>query len=249
MPVAPGPSRRYLILLVLVSAALAVIFLSSFRSQAQSVQYSDNSLGPPNSPTSQFSDDNVELQSVTLTGAPIMPHLGNETAKAELGRSAWRLLHTIMARFPDTPTADERMALQNYIHLFVRLYPCGECAEHFREIVKKFPPQVSSRSAAAAWACHVHNKVNERLGKDIFDCSKIGDFYDCGCADDEGGIGDERVVAGDKDNLAERKKPEMSKERKERLTGISGREFNVDLVTADISAPVRLEREGWSQGG
>jgi FAD-linked sulfhydryl oxidase len=60
----------------------------------------------------------------------------------------------------------------------------GECAEHFSLILKQFPPQVSSRSAAAAWGCHVHNEVNKKLKKNLFDCSKIGDFYDCGCADD-----------------------------------------------------------------
>jgi len=91
----------------------------------------------------------------------------------------------MMARFPDKPTADESAALKSYIHLFQRLYPCGECAGHFGEILAKFPPQVSSRSVAAVWACHVHNEVNKSLKKDIFDCSNIGDFYDCGCAEDE----------------------------------------------------------------
>jgi len=91
-----------------------------------------------------------------------------------------------MAKFPDQPTQDEQTALFSYIHLFGRLYPCGECASHFRTILTKFPPQVSTRSSAAAWACHVHNEVNKSLKKDLFDCSKIGDFYDCGCADEEG---------------------------------------------------------------
>jgi hypothetical protein len=61
----------------------------------------------------------------------------------------------------------------------------GECAAHFGIILKKFPPQVSSRSAAAAWGCHVHNEVNKSLKKPLFDCGDIGDFYDCGCAEDE----------------------------------------------------------------
>jgi FAD-linked sulfhydryl oxidase len=91
----------------------------------------------------------------------------------------------MMARFPETPTDDEKAALKSYIHLFQRLYPCGECAEHFGEILKDFPPQVGSRNTAAGWACHVHNVVNESLGKERFDCTKIGDFYDCGCGDDE----------------------------------------------------------------
>ncbi|KAH0390031.1 hypothetical protein KCU89_g16044, partial [Aureobasidium melanogenum] len=105
--------------------------------------------------------------------------------RAELGRAAWKLFHTTFARFPDKPTAEESAALNAYIHLFQRLYPCGECAGHFRTILDKFPPQVTSRSAAAAWGCHVHNEVNKSLKKELFDCSNIGDFYDCGCADGE----------------------------------------------------------------
>ncbi|KEF51916.1 uncharacterized protein A1O9_11905 [Exophiala aquamarina CBS 119918] len=118
-------------------------------------------------------------------GDHIMGRLGNETLKADLGRAAWKVLHTTMARFPDKPTADESAALNQYLHLFARLYPCGECAEHFQKVLKKYPPQTSSRSSAAAWACFVHNIVNERKGKPIFDCANIGDFYDCGCADEE----------------------------------------------------------------
>lgn len=118
-------------------------------------------------------------------GEHIMSKLGNETLKAELGRAAWKVLHTTMARFPDKPTTDESEALSQYLHLFARLYPCGECAEHFQKILKKYPPQTSSRSSAAAWACFVHNLVNERKGKPIFDCANIGDFYDCGCAEEE----------------------------------------------------------------
>jgi FAD-linked sulfhydryl oxidase len=105
--------------------------------------------------------------------------------RAELGNAAWKVLHTTFARFPEKPTKDESDALRQYIHLFQRLYPCGDCAEHFGQILKQFPPQVSSRNAAAAWGCHVHNEVNKRLKKSLFDCRNIGDFYDCGCAKDE----------------------------------------------------------------
>lgn len=121
----------------------------------------------------------------TTSGDAIMGKLGNETAKEELGRAAWKLFHTTMARFPDKPTTDESQALKDYIHLFARLYPCGECARHFQQILKKYPPQVSSRSTAAAWACFVHNEVNASKNKPIFDCANIGDWYDCGCAEDE----------------------------------------------------------------
>lgn len=120
-----------------------------------------------------------------LKGGAIAPKLENATAKAELGRASWKLLHTMMARFPEKPSEDDSLALKTYIQLFARLYPCGDCASHFQQLLKKFPPQVSSRNAAAGWACFVHNQVNERLKKPDFDCAKIGDFYDCGCGDDD----------------------------------------------------------------
>lgn len=91
----------------------------------------------------------------------------------------------MMARFPEKPTEDESAALLTYITLFSRLYPCGECAAHFRKLLAKYPPQVSSRNAAVGWACFAHNIVNERLKKPIYDCAKIGDAYDCGCADSD----------------------------------------------------------------
>jgi hypothetical protein len=91
----------------------------------------------------------------------------------------------MMARFPDKPSEEDRLALKTYIQLFARLYPCGDCASHFQKIIAKYPPQTSSRSAAAGWACEMHNIVNKRLKKELFDCSKIGDFYDCGCGDDD----------------------------------------------------------------
>lgn len=40
------------------------------------------------------------------------------------------------------PTQDEREALEAYMHLTSRLYPCGECAAEFQALLKTYPPQV-----------------------------------------------------------------------------------------------------------
>lgn len=118
-----------------------------------------------------------------LQGDTIMPKLANETLKQELGRAAWKVFHTTLARFPKKPTPDEREALSSYIHLSARLYPCGECATHFRLILQQYPPQTSSRDAASQWGCFIHNLVNQRLGKEVFDCGTVTETYQCGCAD------------------------------------------------------------------
>ncbi|ODV72532.1 flavin-linked sulfhydryl oxidase CYBJADRAFT_129508, partial [Cyberlindnera jadinii NRRL Y-1542] len=103
----------------------------------------------------------------------------------ELGNAAWKLLHTILARYPENPSSEERSYLEQYIFYFGKVYPCGDCARHFAKLLKKYPPQTSSRQTAAVWGCHIHNKVNERLGHDLYDCSHIIEDYDCGCGEDE----------------------------------------------------------------
>lgn len=121
----------------------------------------------------------------SLKGGTIMPKMANATAKAELGRATWKFMHTVTARFPEKPTADEREALKAFIYLFSRLYPCGDCARHFQELLRQYPPQTSSRNTASLHLCSLHNLVNERLGKPEYNCTTLLENYDCGCGHDE----------------------------------------------------------------
>ena len=78
-----------------------------------------------------------------------------------------------------------------FIQLYAELYPCGECSYHFVKMLQKYPPQTSSRTTAALWGCHIHNIVNEYLGKPEYDCATILKDYDCGCGDENGKIDDD----------------------------------------------------------
>ncbi len=111
----------------------------------------------------------------------MMPYLGNQTQRAELGRSTWHFLHTMAARYPVDPTKDQMKTVSTFITLFSSLYPCGGCAAHFKLLLKEDPPIVTSRDSLVMWFCRQHNKVNVRLKKPLFDCSSIGDRYPCGC--------------------------------------------------------------------
>lgn len=171
------------ILALAVGFAVALIFLyRSFGIRSPLPALNSN-------PLSTSIDDLSHVSPETQTGGAISGHIANETVKAELGRAAWKLFHTTMAQFPEKPSEDESAALKSYVYLFARLYPCGQCAAHFQQILQEYPPQTSSRNSAAGWACFVHNKVNQSKGKDLFDCNKIGEFYDCGCSDDDDGSG------------------------------------------------------------
>ena len=118
-----------------------------------------------------------------IDDATIMPLMEDKQAKVELGRASWKYFHTLLARFPDKPNKEERQKLKTFLELYAELYPCGECAYHFVKLMDKYPPQTSSRTAAALWGCHVHNIVNEYLKKPEYDCSTILEDYDCGCGD------------------------------------------------------------------
>lgn len=97
--------------------------------------------------------------------------------KEELGRRAWTLLHTMASNFPDKPTIEQSEKAEKFIELVGDLYPCSECADHFRELIEKHPPRTESRKEFSQWMCEAHNIVNERLGKPTFDCSVVDERW------------------------------------------------------------------------
>lgn len=136
---------------------------------------------------SQSPPSTTPTKDVERVEGVIMPKMGNATAKAALGRSTWHFLHTMTLRFPDKPTKAESDTLRSFFENFAQLYPCGECARHFQQLIKELPPQVGSRMGASLWLCAVHNEVNKSLGKKEFPCDKLDESYDCGCGDEPNG--------------------------------------------------------------
>lgn len=136
-----GARNRFLMLFVLGVAFVSILLLSSYREPPGGRQ-------PP--PIVPGKDSESNYNGASLTGHAIAPKLGNATAKyaclrskhtratasgneviwltfpprrAELGRAAWKVLHTTFARFPEKPSDDEKEALRSFVHLFQRLYP------------------------------------------------------------------------------------------------------------------------------
>ena len=110
-PQSTVPNRRFLLLLLTAVGLISLLSLTISKHRNPDAGFSSV-------PIHQVSVDNDVLK-----GDAIMGKIGNETVKAELGRAAWKLLHTTMAKFPDQPSQDEQTALFSYIHLFARLYP------------------------------------------------------------------------------------------------------------------------------
>ena len=85
----------------------------------------------------------------------------------------------------------------------------------------------------------MHNEVNKSLKKALFDCSNIGDFYDCGCADD-GDSGNKAVSGAAPGGDGEVDAPTGQGSR---LTK-SARQINGEFRRDPSKLELKLEKEG-----
>ncbi|KAK8613589.1 hypothetical protein V6N13_101347 [Hibiscus sabdariffa] len=93
--------------------------------------------------------------------------------KEELGRATWTFLHTLAAQYPENPTRQQKKDVKELMSILSRMYPCKECADHFKEVLRANPVMAGSHDEFSQWLCHVHNVVNRSLGKLIFPCERV----------------------------------------------------------------------------
>ncbi|KAJ9478631.1 Mitochondrial FAD-linked sulfhydryl oxidase ERV1 [Pseudozyma hubeiensis] len=103
----------------------------------------------------------------------------------ELGRSAWTLLHSAAAYFPEEPSAQQQSSMLALFRALPHIYPCHSCAEALGEEYQredkeggwedrslKLATAVRSGPSLRKWLCGIHNEVNQRLGKPTFPCTE-----------------------------------------------------------------------------
>nr|AEV77084.1 Erv [Leishmania tarentolae] len=110
-----------------------------------------------------MSDDDVHERLTTIPGECPTP--------LELGVSGWNILHSSAAVYPYKPSSVQQTAMRNFIESWAYVYACSWCAYHMREYVRAHPPDVRDKLTVSRYVCEMHNNVNERLGKELFDCT------------------------------------------------------------------------------
>ncbi|ESO08823.1 hypothetical protein HELRODRAFT_74545, partial [Helobdella robusta] len=106
--------------------------------------------------------------------------------REDLGRNTWSLLHTLAAYIPDETSKEDKEDLKHFMATLGKFYPCDVCANELASrpmVLKQNPPDVRSRNDFCQWMCRLHNSVNERLGKPLFDCSKVDERWKDGWKD------------------------------------------------------------------
>lgn len=100
--------------------------------------------------------------------------------RKEVGRASWAFLHTLAAYYPEAPSRAHQEDMHAFVKSYARFYPCGYCADTTSQELIRNPPRLQSRADFQQWMCEIHNEVNDRLGKPIFDCSKVDERWRTG---------------------------------------------------------------------
>jgi FAD-linked sulfhydryl oxidase len=90
---------------------------------------------------------------------------------AEMGLGTWKLLHSMVAWYPDQPTKKQKKGMTSFFQTLADFYPCTYCAEDFQTNLEKSPVEADSRTDLCVWLCNQHNQVNQKLGKPLFECN------------------------------------------------------------------------------
>ena len=100
-------------------------------------------------------------------------------SRPELGRATWTFLHAVATNFPvENRTAEHTQAAEDLLRAVGVLFPCHECADHFRDTLRKHPVKAGSAEEFKDYMCGLHNVVNERLEKATFDCDRVDERWE-----------------------------------------------------------------------
>jgi hypothetical protein len=82
------------------------------------------------------------------------------------GKHLWIFLHAMAAAYPEQPDTNTSQAAYNMIQNLQFLLPCGNCRDHFAQLLADFPPETQNNTTLKQWVLDAHNRVNTRLGKE-----------------------------------------------------------------------------------
>lgn len=93
------------------------------------------------------------------------------------GGCTWCSMHQLVIGYSNNPTYEEKNSMRMYFHSLAKILPCEDCKYDFAQLLKKHPPNVTNSCTLQNWLFHMHNMVNERLGKPIFTVNQYKKKY------------------------------------------------------------------------
>nr|GMD92651.1 FAD-linked sulfhydryl oxidase ERV1 [Ipomoea batatas] len=81
----------------------------------------------------------------------IQENSAGPVTKEELGRATWVFLHTLAAQYPEKPTRQQKKDVKELMAILSRMYPCKDCADHFKEVLRYLLIHPSPQSPHFQW--------------------------------------------------------------------------------------------------
>lgn len=86
------------------------------------------------------------------------------------GPSGWEFLHTLTFIYPEHPSYNDKVKMQNFMNSINYILPCKYCRLSFTKYSQSLPinDYLDSKDKMIEWLYKIHNKVNKKLRKQGF---------------------------------------------------------------------------------
>jgi len=86
------------------------------------------------------------------------------------GPSGWQFLHTLSFIYPENPSFNDKVKMQEFMNSLCFILPCKYCRLSFTKYISSLPINnyLDSRTTMIEWLYKIHNKVNNKLRKQGF---------------------------------------------------------------------------------
>ncbi len=98
--------------------------------------------------------------------------------KVNWGRSGWKFLHAITFAYPMNPTSKTKKRYLQFFRTLKYVLPCPVCRAGYAKNVKSLNMKhMMNRTTLSMWLVGVHNQVNFKLGKKLFNYKTVRKMY------------------------------------------------------------------------
>lgn len=102
--------------------------------------------------------------------------------KEKIGHTTWSFMHTMLANLEcggdDKLTSEVRERAVRLIRSVQQNFPCPTCRHDFGELLQTYPPDnIETKTGLNEWLCKLHNLVNIKLKKPVFNCDILESKY------------------------------------------------------------------------
>ncbi len=116
----------------------------------------------------------VEDKIVKAESEKVTEYADHKMTKERMGHITWLYMHGTLQNLTcsqtDILSKKQVLAIEKLFESIEELLSCPDCRAHFKELRKENPiPKSLSKKTMCRYGCFLHNAVNKRLKKPIFD--------------------------------------------------------------------------------